>query len=79
MKYMFLEEHIFFPCGPPVFSRALGCVARQGGRVYTTVQMRAPAGVRGACSGPSKSRILASDYGEAFDLLEPSRTMETLQ
>ena len=38
----------------------------QGGRVYTTVHMRAPAEVRGACSRPSKSRILASNYGEAF-------------
>ena len=38
----------------------------EGARVYTTAQTRAPAEVRGACSGPSKSRILAYDYGESF-------------
>ena len=32
----------------------------------TTAQMRAPAEVRGACSGPSKSQILASNRGETF-------------
>ena len=37
-----------------------------GARVNTTEQMRAPAGLRGASSGPSKSRTLASNHGDAF-------------
>ena len=38
----------------------------QGTRLYTTVQVWVPAGLRGACSGRSKSRNLASDHGVAF-------------
>ena len=38
----------------------------KGARVYTTSQMRAPAEVRGACSRPPKSQILANIYGESF-------------
>ena len=38
----------------------------QGARVHTTVQMRAPGEVRGACSGPPKSRVLANNYWESF-------------
>ena len=37
-----------------------------GVRVYTTARMRAPTEVRGACYGPSKTRNLASNHGEAF-------------
>ena len=56
----------------------------QGGRVYTTARMRAPAEVRGARPGPSKPRIMsrtmAKNYGESFrPAIEPSRTMETPQ
>ena len=35
-------------------------------RVYTTAQVWVPAGPRGACSGRSKSRNLASNRGKAF-------------
>ena len=31
-----------------------------------TAQMRAPAEVRGACSGPSKSQFLINNYEESF-------------
>ena len=34
--------------------------------MYISAQMRNPAEVRGACYGPSNSRILASNYGEPF-------------
>ena len=40
----------------------------QGGRVYTTAQVWAPAGLHGARSGRSKSRELASNHGIAFPL-----------
>ena len=49
--------------GLPSHSRLRGT---QGARVYTTAQMRAPAEVRGACSGPPKPRPLANNYGESF-------------
>ena len=59
---------------PPVFSRALGCFGTNGGRVYSTVQVWAPAGLRGACSGRSKLRELALFHGIAFrDASTPSR------
>ena len=38
----------------------------QGGRAYTTAQVWAPAGLRGARSGHSKSRELASNHGIAL-------------
>ena len=38
----------------------------QGGRLYTTAQVWVPTGPRGACSGRSKSRNLASNRGVAF-------------
>ena len=38
----------------------------QGVRLYTTVQVWVPGGLRGACSGRSKSRNLASNHGIAF-------------
>ena len=49
----------------------------QGGRVHTAMQAWAPAGLRGACSGHSKSRELALFHGIAFRDAEPPRTMET--
>ena len=51
---------------PWVFSRALGCGARRGAAWYTTAQVWVPGGLRGACSGRSKSRNLASSRGVAF-------------
>ena len=38
----------------------------QGTRLYTTMQVWVPAGLRGACSGSSKSRNLANSHGIAF-------------
>ena len=38
----------------------------QKARVHTTAQMQVPTEVRGTCSGASKSRILASNYGQSF-------------
>ena len=38
----------------------------QGARLYTTVQVWVPGGLRGACSGHSKSRNLARKDGVAF-------------
>ena len=42
----------------------------QGTRLYTMVQVWVPAGLRGACSGRSKSRSLS-------DQLEPTRPIQT--
>ena len=56
----------FFRLAAGLFS---WCLLRRtkGARMYTTVEIRAPGGVRGACSGPSKSRTLADDYdGQSF-------------
>ena len=64
--HLFCGTQFFFLFELPVFSRALSCVARGGGCVYTTAQMRAPAEDRGACSGDSKPRNLASNHGEPF-------------
>ena len=56
--------------GTQLFSSGLLSRSRlrgtQEARVYTTAQMRALAEVGGECSGPSKSRILANNYGESF-------------
>ena len=38
----------------------------QGARLYTMAQVWIPGGLRGACSGRSKSRNLASNRGVAF-------------
>lgn len=64
--FVFLAEHKTFRSGVSVFSRALSCVVRRGGRVHTTGQMRALAEVRGASCGPSKSLNPAGNCGEAF-------------
>ena len=48
----------------------------QGVRVFTTAQVWVPAEFRGARSGFSKLRDLASNYGIAFHPAEPRRTME---
>ena len=51
---------------PRVLPRAPGCEARRGGCVYTTAKVWVSAGIRGACSGRSKSRILVSNHGIDF-------------
>ena len=62
---------------PWVISRALGCGARRGARLYTTAQVWVQGGLRGACSGHSKSRNLANVItGLLSAELEPIKTME---
>ena len=51
---------------PVLFSLGRGSFSPSRLRVYTTAQAWVPAGLRGACSGPSKSRNLASYRGEGF-------------
>ena len=51
----------------------------QGPRMYTTAQVWAPAGLRGARSRRLKSRDLASQHGITFCLAEPHRTTEIPQ
>ena len=65
INVFFQHVHAFLRC-PWVFSRALGCKARRGARLYTTAQVWVPGRLRGACSGRSKSRNLASNHGVAF-------------
>ena len=62
-----------FFCGIQNFSlTAEGLFSRsrlrgtQGARLYTTAQVWVPAGFRGACSGRSKPRNLASNRGIGF-------------
>ena len=45
---------------------ALSAAGHAGGPRVITAQVWAPAGLRGACSGLSKSRELASNHGIAF-------------
>ena len=47
--------------------------------MYTRAQVWVPAGLRGARSGRSKPRDLASNRGIAFHLAEHRRTMGTPQ
>ena len=62
----------FFLHPPPFFPAAVGLLSRsrlrgtRGARLYTTAQDWVPGGLRGACSGRSKSRHLASNRGVAF-------------
>ena len=64
-SFFFFLEYKLFSSGRGSFSRS-----RQRGsqraRLYTTVQVWAPAGPRGACFGRSNSRNLASNHGVAF-------------
>ena len=62
----FFPEYLYF--SPPVAGLPSRFRLRgtQGARVYATGQMRASAEVRGACSWPPKSRMLANNYGEPF-------------
>ena len=67
-----------------LFSGARGSFLRsrlrgtQGTRLYTTALVWVPGGLRGACSGRSKSRNLASKPRGRFSAgLEPSKAMET--
>lgn len=63
--FVFLENKTFFSSGRRP-SLAVLAVWHAGSRLYATAQMRTPGEVRGACSGPSTSRILAYKHGEAF-------------
>ena len=45
----------------------------QGARLYITAQVWVPAGLRGACSGRSKLRNLASNHGIAFRSARPNQ------
>ena len=47
----------------------------QGARLHTA-QVWVPGGLRGTCSGRSKSQNLSGNHGVAFRELEPSKTME---
>ena len=51
---------------------ALSAAGTQGGRLYTTAQAWVPGGLRGACSGRSKSRIMVLLSAKP----EPSKTVE---
>ena len=62
----FFAEYEAFRFRSRVFHRALGMRGMQGTRLYTTLQVWVPGGLRGACSGRSKSRNLASHHGIAF-------------
>ena len=61
--------HLFPLLAEGIFSRSR-LRGSQETRLYTTVQARASARLRGACSGRSKSRSLASNHGIAF---QPAR------
>ena len=60
---------------PWAFSRALGCGARRGARLYTTTQVWVPGGLRGACSRRSMSRNLQVIAGSLSAELGPSKSM----
>ena len=55
----------FFPALVGIFSRSRPR-GTQGGRLYSTGQVWVPGGLRGACSGRSKSRNMAINHGVAF-------------
>ena len=55
----------FSPAPVGLFSRS-PLRGTQGARLYTTTQVWVPGALRGACSGHSKSRNLASKHGVAF-------------
>ena len=71
----FLHSPAFFPVAVGLLSRSK-LRGTRGARLYTTAQDWVPGGLRGACSGRSKSRHLASNRGVAFAEPEPSTTME---
>ena len=77
MRFLGGIVNLFLP-GVGLFSR---CRLRgtQGGRVYTTVQVRGPVGVRGACSGRSKLREMALFHGIIFRDTKLPNTMESPQ
>ena len=77
MKHTFLHISPFFSSGRGPFL-ALSAAGHAGG-VCSRGKLRAPAALRGACSGRSKSLELESNHGIAFPLAEPRRTMETPQ
>ena len=61
----FLHSPAFFPVAVGLLSRSK-LRGTRGARLYTTAQDWVPGGLRGACSGRSKSRHLASNRGVAF-------------
>ena len=63
--FFFLTLARFSPAPVGLFSRSR-LWGTQGGRLYTTAQVWGSGGFRSACSGPSKSRHLASNHGVAF-------------
>ena len=65
MKWTFCGIQHFSLPPEGLFSRSQ-LLGTQGTRLYTTVQVWAPTGLRGACSGHSKLRNLASNHGTAF-------------
>ena len=64
-KCVFSTLACFSPAPLGLFSRTR-LRGTQGGRLYTTAQVCVPAGLRGVCSGCSKSRNLANNHGLAF-------------
>ena len=74
--------HFFLHIGPLFssgrgFFLALSAAGQAGDPRVLTAQVWAPAGLRRACSGRSKSLDLARNHWIAFRLAEPCRTMET--
>ena len=65
-KFTFSAPRPRFLFRPLVFLSRCRPRGHAGARVYTTAQVWVPAGLRGACSGRSQSRNLASNRGEAF-------------
>ena len=63
---VFRKTKLFIPAAGR-FSRSR-LRGTQGGRLYTTVQVWIQAGLRGACSGRSKSRNLASKQRDRFPM-----------
>ena len=65
----------FSPAPVDLFSRSR-LQSTHGARLCTTAQVWVQGRLRGACSGRSKSRNLASNHGVALRGPEPSKTME---
>ena len=65
LPYILSTFRRFSPAPVDLFSRSR-LRGMQGARLYTAAQVWVPGGVRGACSGRSKSRNLASNHGVAF-------------
>ena len=75
MKRAFVPSRSAFLPRSRVFSRALGCGARRGAACTPRHKCGVPAGLRGVCSGRSKSHNLASNHRVAFRLAERRMTV----